>query len=129
LSFSTGVLVDEASGDIATEEGQASSNLASLNIAAGQFFTLTASAVGSKASVDGIPSATGSSTLADLVITVLGSSINIPLNPSPNDVIFDDFGVTVTPINKSTTLNAPSGKELLSTPSPSPSTSTSPSSA
>ena len=96
LSFSTGVLVDEASGDIATEEGQASSNLASLNIAAGQFFTLTASAVGSEASVDGIPSATGSSTLADLVITVLGSSINIPLNPSPNDVIFDDFGVTVT---------------------------------
>ena len=96
LSFSTGVLVDEASGDIATEEGQASSNLASLNIAAGQFFTLTASAVGSEASVDGIPSATGSSTLADLVITVLGSSINIPLNPSPNDVIFDDFGVKVT---------------------------------
>src|SRR3984957_5394463 len=96
LSFSTGVLVDEASGDIATEEGQASSNLASLNIAAGQFFTLTASAVGSEASVDGIPSATGSSTLADLVITVLGSSINIPLDPPPNDVIFDDFGVKVT---------------------------------
>jgi hypothetical protein len=83
LSFSTGVLVDEANGDIGTEEGQASSNLASLNIAAGQFFTLTASAVGSEASVDGIPSATGSSTLADLVITILGSSINIPLNPSP----------------------------------------------
>jgi len=96
LSFSTGVLVDEASGDIATAEGQASSNLASLNIAAGQFFTLTASAVGSEASVDGIPSSTGSSTLADLVITVLGSSINIPLDPPPNDVIFDDFGVKVT---------------------------------
>ena len=31
-----------------------------------------------------------------MVITVLGSSINIPLNPSPNDVIFDDFGVKVT---------------------------------
>jgi hypothetical protein len=96
LSFSTGVLVDEASGDIATAEGQASSNLASLNIAAGQFFTLTASAVGSEASVDGIPSSTGSSTLADLVITVLGSSINIPLDPPPNDVIFEDFGVKVT---------------------------------
>jgi hypothetical protein len=96
LSFSTGVLVDEASGDIATAEGQASSNLASLNIAAGRFFTLTASAVGSEASVDGIPAATGSSTLADLTITVLGSSINIPLDPSPNDVIFDSFGVKVT---------------------------------
>ena len=33
---------------------------------------------------------------ADLVITVLGSSITIPLNPSPNDVIFNDFGVKVT---------------------------------
>jgi PEP-CTERM motif len=31
-----------------------------------------------------------------LVITVLGSSISIPLNPSPNDVIFDNFGVKVT---------------------------------
>ena len=88
--------MDEASGDIATEEGQASSNLAILNITAGQFFTLTASAVGSEASVDGIPSATGSSTLADLVITVLGSSMTIPLNPSPNHVIFNDFGVKVT---------------------------------
>ena len=96
FSFSTGVLVDKASGDIATAEGHASSNLASLNIAADDFFTLTASSVGSEASVDGIPSATGSSTLGELVITVLGSSIDIPLNPSPNDVIFDDFGVTVT---------------------------------
>jgi hypothetical protein len=96
LSFSTGVLVDEASGDIATAEGQASSNLASLNITAGQFFTLTASAVGSEASVDGIPAATGSSILADLTITILGSSISIPLDPPPNDVIFDDLGVKVT---------------------------------
>jgi hypothetical protein len=31
-----------------------------------------------------------------LVITVLGSSINIPLDPPPNDVIFDKFGVKVT---------------------------------
>ena len=30
-----------------------------------------------------------------MVITVLGSSITIPLNPSPNDVIFNDFGVKV----------------------------------
>ncbi len=96
LSFSTGILVDKASGDIATAEGAASSSLASLNIAAGRFFTLTASAVSSEASVDGTPSAAGSSTLADLTITVLGSSINIPLDPSPNDVIFDDFGVKVT---------------------------------
>jgi PEP-CTERM motif len=96
FSFSTGVLVDTASGDTATAAGTASSSLAALNIAAGAFFTLTATAVSSTSSVDGTPSATGSSTLADLVITVLGSSINIPLSPSPNDVIFDSFGVKVT---------------------------------
>jgi hypothetical protein len=95
FSFSTGVLTDTASGDIATAEGAASSSLASLDIS-GPLFTLTASAVSSEASVDGTPSADGSSTLADLTITIAGSSINIPLDPSPNDVIFDDFGVKVT---------------------------------
>ena len=96
LRFMTGILTDTASGDIATAEGAASSSLASLNISADLFFTLSASAVSSMASVDGTPSAMGSSTLADLVITVLGSSINIPLDPPPNDVIFDEFGVKVT---------------------------------
>lgn len=95
FSFSTGVLADTASGDIATAEGAASSSLASLNIS-GPLFTIAASAVSSEASVDGTPSASGSSTLADLTITVAGSSINIPLDPSPNDVIFDEFGVKVT---------------------------------
>jgi hypothetical protein len=96
LSVSTGILTDKASGDTAAAEGAASSSLASLNIAAGDFFTLAASAVSSQASVDGTPAATGSSTLADLTITVLGSSINIPLDPPPNDVIFDDFGLKIT---------------------------------
>jgi hypothetical protein len=31
-----------------------------------------------------------------LVITVLGSSINIPVSSPPNDVIFDELGVKVT---------------------------------
>jgi hypothetical protein len=96
LSFTTGVLVDTAGGDIATAEGTASSSLASLNITADSIFTLTATAVSSTSSVDGTPSATGFSTLGDLAITIFGSSINIPLNPSPNDVIFDQLGVTVT---------------------------------
>jgi hypothetical protein len=95
LSFTTGVLTDTASGDTSTEEGAAAS-LASLDIEADSIFSLKASAVSSMASVDGTPAANGSSTLADLTITVLGSSIDIPLDPSPNDVIFDDFGVTVT---------------------------------
>jgi hypothetical protein len=95
FSFSTGVLADTASGDTATAEVAASSSLASLNIS-GPLFQITASAISSEAWVDGTPSADGSSTLADLTITIAGSSINIPLDPSPNDVIFDDFGVKVT---------------------------------
>jgi PEP-CTERM motif len=96
FSVSTGLLSDTASGDIAAEDGAASSSLASLSIAAGRLFSLSASAISSMASVDGTPSATGSSVLADLTITVLGSSVSIPLDPPPNDVIFDKFGVKIT---------------------------------
>jgi hypothetical protein len=96
LSFTTGVLVDTASGDTATATGTASSSLASLSITLDSFVTLNATAVSSTSSVNGTPSAKGFSTLADLSITVLGSSISIPLDPPPNDVIFDFGGVTVT---------------------------------
>lgn len=96
VSFSTGVLVDTASGDTAAGTGTASSSLASLNITLGSIATVSATAVSSTSSVDGTPSATGSSTLADLSITVLGSSISIPLDPPANDVIFDFGGVTIT---------------------------------
>jgi hypothetical protein len=96
LSLTTGVLVDTASGDTATAEGTASSSLATLDITLDSIFTLTATALSSTSSVDGTPSATGSSTLADLTITAFGSSIMIPLDPSPNDVIFDRDGVTIT---------------------------------
>ncbi len=96
LSFTTGVLVDIASGDTATAVGTASSTLASLSITLDSFVTLTATAVSSTSSVNGTPSAKGFSTLADLSITVLGSSISIPLDPPPNDVIFDFGGVTIT---------------------------------
>jgi hypothetical protein len=96
LSFTTGVLVDIASGDTATAVGTASSTLASLSITLDSFVTLAATAVSSTSSVNGTPSAKGFSTLADLSITVLGSSISIPLDPPPNDVIFDFGGVTIT---------------------------------
>jgi hypothetical protein len=100
LSASAGVLVDTASGDTAAATGAASSSLASLDIAlkvAGVVVaSLDASAVSSMSSVDGTPSATGSSSLADLTLTVLGSSISIPVDPPPNDVIFDSSGLIIT---------------------------------
>ena len=47
-------------------------------------------------SLHGMPSATGSTTLTDLTITVLGTSVTIPVNPTPNDVIFRFAGLTIT---------------------------------
>jgi hypothetical protein len=96
LSVTTGLLTDTASGDTATATGAASSTLASLDIAFDSLFSLTATAIESSSSVDGAPSAVGSSTFADLTIKVLGTTISIPIKPSPNDVIFDALGVTVT---------------------------------
>ncbi len=96
LSFASGALVDTASGDTATAVGTASSTLASLDLELDSIFSITATAVSSMSSVDGTPLATGFSTLGDLVITVAGSSIDIPLNPPPNDVIFDQSGLTIT---------------------------------
>lgn len=96
VSFSAGALVDTASGDTATATGTASSSLATLDFTADSIFSIIATAVSSTSSVDGTPLATGFSTLSDLTITVAGSSINIPLNPSPNDVIFDQSGLTIT---------------------------------
>lgn len=96
LSFSTGALEDTASGDTTTAVGTASSSLASFDIALGSVATVTATALGSTSSVDGTPSAAGSSTLLDLTITILGSSLIIPLKPPANDLIFDLGGVTIT---------------------------------
>jgi PEP-CTERM motif len=96
LSITSGALVDTASGDIATASGTASSTLATFNISADSIFTVAATALSSTSSVDGTPSATGFTTLADLTITVLGSSLTIPLNPTPNDVILNAGGITIT---------------------------------
>ena len=91
-----GVLVDTASGDTTTATGTASSTLASLDISLDSIFSVTATAVTSTSLVDGTPTAKGFSTLADLTIKVLGFTLSIPVDPSPNDVIFDKEGVTVT---------------------------------
>jgi PEP-CTERM motif len=96
LTVRTGLLSDTASGDTAAGTGSASSSLASLAISYAGLFSLSASAIESSSSVDGSPSAVGSSTIASLTITVLGNTIAIPINPTPNDVIFDALGVKVT---------------------------------
>jgi hypothetical protein len=96
LSLLAGVLVDTASGDTAAATGTASSTLASLAISLDSIFSVDATAVTSTSLVDGTPTARGFSTLADLTIKVLGFTLSIPLDPSPNDVIFDKDGVTVT---------------------------------
>jgi hypothetical protein len=95
ISVTTGLLQDTASGNKGTGTATAMSTLASLDIALDSVFTLTATAVSSKSSVTGAPSATGSTTLANLVITVLGSSVTIPVTPPANDVIFDTAGLEI----------------------------------
>ena len=103
FSLTTGVLSDTASGNTGTGTGTASSSIANLDLSvkAGPitFLSLAASAVGSTSSVDSSPSATGSTTLASATLTILGSSITIPVSPSANDVIFNSSGLTIT-LNK-----------------------------
>lgn len=99
FTLTTGLLSDTASGNTATGIGTASSSVAdfSLVIQSGPitYLSFVASAVGSTSSVNSAPSATGSSTLADATLTVLGSSVSIGINPSPNDVIFDAGGLSI----------------------------------
>jgi hypothetical protein len=95
LSISTGLLVDTASGDTTTGTGSATSTIQNLNITFDSVFSLTATTISSTSSVDGTPSATGSTTLTDLQITVLGNTVSIPVNPTPNDVIFSLAGLSI----------------------------------
>jgi hypothetical protein len=52
--------------------------------------------ISSTSSVNGTPSATGSTAITGLTIKVLGSTVTIPVNPTPNDVIFHVAGLTIT---------------------------------
>ena len=105
FSLTTGLLSDTASGSTGTGTGTASSSVSSLDLSVKSglltFLSLTASAVSSTSSVDSTPSATGSSSLATATLTILGSSITIPINPPANDVIFNSAGLTIT-LNKQT---------------------------
>jgi PEP-CTERM motif-containing protein len=77
-------------------DAEAASLLEGLSIALGSIVDLNATAVSSSSLVTGISSTTGSTTLADLTIEVLGTPVLIPVNPSPNTVIYDFGGLTIT---------------------------------
>ena len=96
LSVTSGQLGDEANANTIAGTGAASSSIESLTVVLGSTADLTAGLVSSSSSVDGTSSPTGSTTLADLTIEVLGTSGPIPVNPSLNEVIFDVGGLTIT---------------------------------
>jgi PEP-CTERM motif len=96
LSVTSGQLGGDAAGDTIAATGAASSSIDSLSIALASTANLTAGLVSSSSSVTGTSSPTGSTTLADLTIEVLGASVPIPVNPSPNTVIYDFGGLTIT---------------------------------
>jgi hypothetical protein len=97
FSLTTGLLTDTATSPFPpTETGTATSTTNDLAIRLDSIFSLTSTLISSTSSVNGTPSATGSTTLAGLTITVLGSTVTIPVNPTPNDVIFSLDGLTIT---------------------------------
>jgi hypothetical protein len=93
-SLTTGLLTDTASGDAGM--GLATATLNNLAISLDSIFDLTSTLISSTSSVNGTPSATGSTTITGLTIMVLGSTVTIPVNPTPNDVIFNVAGLTIT---------------------------------
>jgi hypothetical protein len=90
------VLTDTARGDTGTATGSATSTINNLAISLDSIFSLTSTLISSTSSVNGTPSATGSTTLTDLTITALGSTVTILANPTPNDVVFNLGGLTIT---------------------------------
>jgi hypothetical protein len=76
--------------------GSATSSINNLDISLDSIFNLTSTLISSTSSVNGMPLATGSTTITGLTITVLGTSVTIPVNPTPNDVVFSLAGLTIT---------------------------------
>ena len=96
ISLSTGLLTDTASGDTGTGMGSATATIENLDISWDSTLSLAATSISSTSSVNGTLSATGSAALTGLTISVLGFPITIPVDPTPNDVIFSFGGLTIT---------------------------------
>ncbi len=94
----TGVVTGNSSGGLAAgtpQSTQSSASVADLSVTALTAVTVTADAVQANTqcscSAIGVPSCTGSATLANLRATALGIPVTIPVNPAENTII--DVGV------------------------------------
>ena len=97
LGLTTGSLTDTASSSFPpTETGTATSTADDFSLDLRSIFDLSATTISSTSSVNGTPSATGSTTIADLSLTVAGQTITFSGTPSANDVILSLPGLTVT---------------------------------
>ena len=96
IGLSTGALTDTASSSYPpTETGTAISTIDVLMLDMSPILGLSAETISSTSSVDG-RSATGSTAIDNLTLTVLGSTTTFSGSPPPNDLIFDSGGLTVT---------------------------------
>jgi hypothetical protein len=97
LGLTTGQLTDTASSPFPpTETGTATSTADDFSLALRSIFDLSATTISSTSSVNGTPSATGSTTIGNLSFTIAGHTITFSGTPSVNDVILSEPGLTVT---------------------------------
>ena len=90
------LLKDTASGSASSGTGTATSTLNNISITAGPLFSLTATTISSTSSVDATPSATGSTTIEDLVLTVGGETFTVLVAPPANTDLVSLPGLTIT---------------------------------
>jgi hypothetical protein len=90
------LLADAASGSASSGTGTATSTLNNISISLDSLFSLTATTISSTSSVDATPSATGSTTIEDLVITVEGETFTVLVAPPANTDLISIPGLTVT---------------------------------
>jgi PEP-CTERM motif len=89
------LLNDTASGSASSGTGTATSTLDNISITSGSVFSLTATTISSTSSVDATPSATGSTTIEDLVLTVGGQTFTVLVAPPANTDLVSIPGLTV----------------------------------
>jgi hypothetical protein len=101
VGLSAGMVIDTASSPLPpTETGTATSTVDAFSFApaGGAIFDVTAKTISSTSSVNGTSPATGSTTIADLSLTIAGQTFTFPGSQTPpaNDVLLAIAGLTVT---------------------------------
>ena len=89
------LLDDTASGSASSGTGTATSTLNNVSISLDSLFSLTATTISSTSSVDATPSATGSTTIEDLVLTVGGQTFTVDVAPPANTDLVSIPGLTI----------------------------------